>query len=171
LKRTRRRSCRRRGVAGIGEGLDVAREEGVETVATLRAKYPYLFAGRHLGREFPSGWLEILARLYAAIDAALTPEERACVRIEQQKEKWGGLRVYLNVAPPRVDIMSNRGLLASGEAGPPGHAALHVRLAPLVAAAEAASYQTCYCCGAPGRVRPDRSWVLTLCDRHADAYR
>lgn len=138
------------------------------TEAQLRSSYPYLFAGEHGGHYFPTGWLDILGKLYAAIDAALSEEERAEVWILQQKEKWGGLRVYLSVAPPRFDLMTDRGLW-SGELTPPPDASLHSRLAPLVQAAEEESYRTCYACGAPGELRTDRAWKLTLCDRHARA--
>jgi hypothetical protein len=41
------------------------------------------------------------------------------------------------------------------------------RLSPLIHAAEAESYRRCIFCSAAGRLRrKDRSWVLTLCDRH-----
>lgn len=30
---------------------------------------------------------------------------------------------------------------------------------------EKESFTVCECCGAPGEIRPDLSWILTLCDR------
>jgi hypothetical protein len=69
------------------------------TEKDLQLRYPYLFAGRSLGRYFPAGWMEIIKRLYAASDAAIRPEERSLVRVVQQKEKFGTLRVYLVPAP------------------------------------------------------------------------
>jgi hypothetical protein len=88
------------------------------------------------------GWRPILARLHELL-SALDPDYRA----GQVKEKFGGLRVYLNTPMP-----------------PGGQDAID--------AASAESLTVCEECGEPGRRRATRAdspaaWIKTLCDRHA----
>jgi hypothetical protein len=128
----------------------------------LKARYNYLFAGESIGLEFPGGWRGILERLYAAVDGALSTEEKARVSIYQQKEKLGGLRVYLTVLP-RAGGRQSRQRKTS-----PVVAEIRRRLAPLVSAAEEASVKTCIRCGAPGALRYDQPWILPLCDDHRE---
>jgi hypothetical protein len=133
----------------------------------LQARYPYLFAGENIGHKFPAGWRGILERLYATIDAELSPDEKARVWIVQQKEKFGGLRVYLSCAPMRVDLIDTDEVLSGYMPGVEPDD-LHRRLAPLVRSAEAESLRTCIRCGAPGQARSVRGWRLTLCDDHRE---
>lgn len=69
------------------------------------------------------------------------------VQIQQVKEKWGGLRLYYRTPE-----------------GTPGESAHLAYLATEVA--EERCWAACEKCGAPGRVRDDRGWRLTLCDEH-----
>jgi hypothetical protein len=59
----------------------------------------------------------------------------------QVKEKFGGLRFYVNCR--RNEAMRQRIGIAADE-----------------------SFRTCEICGQPGRPRED-SWIKTLCDEHA----
>ncbi|HVS78343.1 MAG TPA: hypothetical protein VHE11_15495 [Steroidobacteraceae bacterium] len=144
----------------------MTRDEHERRVAALKRRYPYLFAGDHLGHDIPPGWLVIIEELCAQIDAALAEAEKPAARFTQIKEKFGGLRAYLSGAPLRVDIIRDRGAPVSGHARAPASSALFARLAPLVRQAEERSFQTCLFCGAPGKLRGDRLWLLTLCDMH-----
>lgn len=63
------------------------------------------------------------------------------VRIFQVKEKFGGLRFYIDEAPLVI------------------HDAIQ--------AAEIESFKTCEICGRPGELRGG-SWLKTTCDAHAD---
>lgn len=138
-------------------------------VKALSRRYPYLFGATPLGISIAPGWLAIVARLCARIDAVLDPAEKSRVRIVQIKEKLGGLRVYWDSrpTPPGTDesdtAVPGRGERAASVAA----RSLYDRLAPPVRAAEKASYAACLFCGAPGRLRHDRPWILTLCDRHS----
>lgn len=60
--------------------------------------------------------------------------------IAQVKEKFGGLRFYVNRSTPALD--------------------------EAIAKAEAQSYTICEECGAPGKLRSG-GWLRTLCDTHA----
>jgi hypothetical protein len=147
----------------------MTRDEYERRTAEIKARYPYLFTDPHIGHSIAPGWLSIVSQLCAQIDGALAESERSRVHFTQIKEKLGGLRAYLNISPLRVDILG--GAESPGISGYVGDTPdLFKRLSPLVHAAEAESYRTCIFCGAAGRLRrEDRSWILTLCDRH-DAF-
>jgi len=146
----------------------MTRDQYEGRIAELKTRYPYLFAGPHIGHHVPPGWLSIFSELCAQIDGALAEAERPRVHFTQIKEKLGGLRAYLNIAPLRVDIHGGaESARISGYIGESERPSLFKRLSPLIHAVEAESYRTCTFCGAAGRLRrEDRSWVLTLCDRH-----
>jgi hypothetical protein len=126
------------------------------TEAELNARYPWLFDGKHIGREFPADG-----------------RREGRVWIEQQKEKLGALRCYLSVAPMRMDLMTDEGLITGDMPATPPPDVYH-RLAPLIQAAEQESLKTCMVCGEPGvrRGREEgRLWILTLCNAHKDYHR
>lgn len=91
--------------------------------------------------EVGEGWHPILERLHERL-AQADPDYRAGT----VKEKFGGLRVYLNTAEtPEIQ--------------------------ELIDVAELAAAETCEFCGAPGRRRgrSDKpwTWIKTCCDAHA----
>lgn len=83
----------------------------------------------------PDGWHEILRNL---IDDLFIIGWNG--RLIQTKEKFGGLRFYIEA----------------------GNDAMYA----IIRNAEKASYQTCEVCGKPGE-RRDGMWIRTLCDEHA----
>lgn len=82
------------------------------------------------------GWSNILMDLHQQL-VEVDPD----YDVGQIKEKFGGLRVYL-------DSGWNQGAEA------------------LIDAATASAAETCEFCGEPGKLRTDRSWHKTLCDGH-----
>ena len=135
-------------------------------VAALKARYAFLFSGKNIGHDILPGWIAIIEELCARIDETLTAAEKPTVHFLQIKDKMGGLRTYLNIAPLRIDIMGNGGRYVSGylrKEEPPG---IFARIGPFISAAEAKSFQTCCFCGAPGKLRDSDFWLLTLCDKH-----
>lgn len=157
----------------------------------LFARHPYMFAGDLVGykkdpREdqlhyaiaIEPGWLDIIERLCADIDAAvpadLKRDDGRGFHIQQIKEKFGTLRFYWDVdvgphEPIHVDL-----LFGSGE-----HASFRSRethevepwraqVRGLITEAERRSAMICFYCGGPGQLRKDRSgWITTCCDDHA----
>jgi hypothetical protein len=105
---------------------------------TLVAQFPGLMHEQmsRYGIACGEGWYQILLNLFTAL-AVLEPRPV----IVQVKEKFGGLRVYLD---------------GGGE-----------EAAALIREAENLASETCEDCGAPGRLRMDRPWIATLCDHHA----
>ena len=147
----------------------MTKDEYDERIAKLKSRYPYLFVGQHIGHDIAPGWLAIIEELCRQIDEALAEAERPSVRFLQIKEKFGGLRAYLNVSPMRIDIFSEGGERLSGHLAKAAVPDISSRLAPLVSEAEEKSFQTCEFCGAAGRLRTDRDWLRTLCDKHASS--
>ena len=81
-----------------------------------------------------SGWLGLVKELIEkAIEAGW--DRQIC----QVKEKFGGLRFYINSAPEEVHN--------------------------LIREAEKKSYEICESCGDPGEPRRG-GWITTLCDKH-----
>lgn len=81
------------------------------------------------------GWLPLLLRTIEQCIAAGW-DRQVC----QVKEKFGGLRFYINSASDEVyDIISQ---------------------------AERESYGLCERCGEPGELRNDIGWYMTLCEHH-----
>lgn len=76
------------------------------------------------------GWSGLINELYDAI-----PED---TKVVQVKEKFGGLRFYVDSA---TEEFNN-----------------------LIDDCEKRSYTICEQCGKEGKIREDRAWILTLCD-------
>jgi hypothetical protein len=106
---------------------------GLELAEKIFADYPELYSKCDDFYVGP-GWLPLIYKLSAEL-AACAPD----VRVMQVKNKFGGLRFYI-------------------EAGSP---ATHV----LIELAETASFGICDQCGEPGEPRGE-SWVATRCERH-----
>lgn len=108
--------------------------------------FPNLYIGKDksireslmpFGFECEDGWFNLIYELSKKI-TELDPEGK--VEASQVKEKFGGLRFYINGAPREIHDLINK--------------------------YEKSSYQTCEICGAKGKLRPDLGWVKTLCDKH-----
>jgi hypothetical protein len=83
------------------------------------------------GFECGDGWFELIKELSEKL-------EPMGVEAVQVKEKWGGLRFYVDGATDEAwDIIEE---------------------------AEQKSETICEACGAPGELRDQRYWVFTLCD-------
>jgi hypothetical protein len=95
------------------------------------------------GFEHDDGWFDILWRLCEDLEPLVAEFELAGgpkFEVLQVKEKFGGLRFYVNCR---------------------GHEAISQRIG--IAADE--SFRTCEVCGQPGTPR-EGGWIKTLCDKH-----
>jgi len=116
--------------------------------------YDLSLAKRSVGR----GWHGIIERLFL-----VKPE---WIKVIQVKEKFGGLRCYLDDGTVRADcinlgsftIPTNQVSLGEDQASQ----LLHFR--KMVREAEAESFKVCESCGSPGTIRRG-DWISTLCDR------
>lgn len=129
-----------------------------EFVSKLHGKYPAMFSGKYGGIDVDQGWWPIIESLCFNIQGHIDnvaktreillkgnpynrpiPEEVPQVVVEQIKEKFGGLRFYINGGDDKIDGM--------------------VRMA------ESWASKTCEVCGKPGKIRAG-GWIKTLCDEH-----
>jgi hypothetical protein len=95
------------------------------------------------GFEHDDGWFDIVWRLCKDLEplVAQLEQEIGCqFEVMQVKEKFGGLRFYVN---HKSDAIRQR-----------------------IEAAIQESLHCCEVCGQPGRLRED-DWIKTLCDEHA----
>jgi hypothetical protein len=96
-----------------------------------------------LGFLHADGWFAILWRLCEDLEPLVAELEQASgspFEVLQVKEKFGGMRVYVNDAN---DAIRQRIETAIQE-----------------------SFHTCEVCGQPGTLR-EGGWIKTLCDEHA----
>jgi hypothetical protein len=87
----------------------------------------------------PKGWAGIITKFYSDLEAFGVYHAVSVV-----KEKFGGLRIYLDYVGADAEITN--------------------KIQDLIDDAEEASYGVCSECSAPGELRDDLSWILTLCD-------
>ncbi len=116
--------------------------------------YDLALAKESVGR----GWHGILERLFAA-----KPE---WIKVIQVKEKFGGLRFYLDDGSVRVDCIGLGSFTVTAEAESlieDDNSRSEV-FRTLVDEAEAESFSICEDCGAPGKPRPG-GWIRTLCEQ------
>jgi hypothetical protein len=95
------------------------------------------------GFEHDDGWFDILWRLCEDLEPLVAQFEQETglhFEVLQVKEKFGGLRFYVNCR--RNEAIRQRIGIAADE-----------------------SFQTCEVCGQPGKLREERS-IKTLCDEH-----
>jgi hypothetical protein len=96
------------------------------------------------GFTHDDGWFDLLWRLCADLEplvAEFEQETGSQFEVLQVKEKFGGLRFYVNCR--RNEAIRQRIGIAADE-----------------------SFRTCEICGQPGTLREKRS-IKTLCDEHA----
>lgn len=110
------------------------------TVDDLLKKHPSLYDGLPY-IECGSGWYQILENLSQEIEAILVKDPSlGPVKVGQIKEKFGGLRYYLD------------------EGGSP-------EIYKAIEKAEKLSEYTCEVCGEPGKSRQG-GWIKVLCNAH-----
>ena len=104
------------------------------------------YTGMTLCFRHDDGWFDILWRLFEDLEllvAELEQQTGCQFEVLQVKEKFGGLRVYVNGV---TDAVRQRIGTAAHE-----------------------SFHTCEVCGLPGKLRED-GLIKTLCDERANAY-
>lgn len=107
-------------------------------VKYLETVYPTLYSGRYGGFAIGDGWFTIIDHLSRLIQAHCEwHKECPPVKIEQIKEKFGGLRFYYSGGD---DVISG-----------------------LVGMAESLAGVTCEDCGFPGTTRQG-GWIHVSCD-------
>lgn len=104
----------------------------LETERSGPAQNPF----HQFGIEVGSGWFRIFYQMLSELDELRKSGEYIALR--QVKEKWGGLRIYIDGPDEADDIVSKYSEM---------------------------SCQICEICGEKGKLRSD-GWMVTLCDLH-----
>ena len=110
-------------------------------ITKLRVDFPFLQKVR-CGVSFGRGWEPLIRKLCEDISEILKGYPEFDFRVEQIKEKFGGLRFY-------------PGALGQDLFDP---------ITDLISAAEQESYKVCEDCGAPGEIR-EGGWIRVLCEK------
>ena len=72
----------------------------------LREKHPKIFEGIHrTNYSFPEKWYHIIDNLCLQIQLYCDTNDCEQIKCEQIKEKFGGLRFYVNYAPDEVQSL------------------------------------------------------------------
>jgi hypothetical protein len=118
----------------------------------LKEKFPKLYKILHIGKneedpfwgiqvwgfECNDGWYDIIYHLSEKIEPLIEKDEDSdSIYVVQVKEKFGGLRFYMNTLTNEID--------------------------KLIHEAMEESFITCEDCGKPGTLRT-KGWNMTLCD-------
>ena len=116
--------------------------------SVLRAKYPRLIPER-FGFEFheDGGWLGLLDDFFAVVDRVLPTD--VPFQLLQVKEKFGGLRIYYHIDGVVPDAVSNE-------------------IRDALVRADARSEHTCEVCGKRGSPHRLGTYILTVCEEHAE---
>ena len=121
----------------------------------IQIRYAYQFR-KPLQRDdmfsIDPGWLHIYADLFAAVDTALSEDEKPYFSWIPLRERLGGMRASFGVDRK-----------ACGEATAEE---IRAKVRPLVEAAEAIALRICHICGHPGELRRV-PYLETLCGAHA----
>ena len=136
----------------------------------LIAAHPAIFRGDEprVWSHLPPGWHEILDRLCVGIEQTLG-DEISRFRVEQIKEKYGGLRFYYSLEGDSRRVIDT--LFPGGRLRMQDHrtGTLAARIDALIDAAEVESERTCRECGEPGKLREStRGWLRVTCEAHSE---
>lgn len=144
----------------------------------LKARFPYMFAGEHIGLSLCRGWFPLFKKLCEDIDTLLGPDKRGFHWV-QLKEKFGSARFYWEMEEHSpsllIELISATQAMTvvkrsrSNDADEAEGASRSVPglIDDLVRQATVATRSLCIVCGQPGKVNQDEPWVLVLCDEHA----
>lgn len=144
------------------------------TLAQLKRRYPYMFAGPDIGISVPRGWMPIFEKLCEDIDFALGTDKRK-FHFTQCKEKFGVARWSWKIeggrGSVRVNVISEKGEVLKSWTSPRENVVpvpIDQQIDDLVQKAIGLTRHACIACGEPGGMhQEDGGWMLTLCERHA----
>lgn len=141
-------------------------------------QFPYMFEYQNnktplypisFGFEHEDGWYNLVGTLIQQISEH-DPEK--IVRISQIKEKFAGLRFYIDYSQPKLLPEKEDNIVEDKDADddnpvmtlrPPIEKTDTKVIDGLIDYAEALSYKTCEKCGSPGFVWHNKGWLCAVC--------
>ncbi len=115
----------------------------MKTKEQIETEFPEMFSDVYCGNDMPPGWGDIVYKLCE--DISIKSDH---VKVAQVKEKFGGLRFYVDMDTDFIPLETAR------------------EISSLIAKAEEESYMTCDLCGRLGTLDTTRGWHRTLCFGH-----
>jgi hypothetical protein len=129
-------------------------------LSILISTFPRLFRDEEpqCASGFPGGWFPIVSNLFEQIDEMLDDELASRFRVAQVKEKFGGLRVYVEMDEPKpksagLILLLDSPLPPQRMRSPEQEAELLRSIRLLISEATERSTRTCQSCGRPGELR------------------
>ena len=120
------------------------KQYAIQDIATLKARFAYMFTGPTISLEFCTGWFPIVVGLCTEIDRVLG-ERRESFHWVQIKEKFGLLHLHFELE---------------------GAPELRVALQELVSQAGRESARCCMVCGEAGNLSRQSPWMVTVGEVH-----
>jgi hypothetical protein len=112
----------------------------------IRARFPRVFQERDLGTFVEPGWWPTIISTCEQLTALLDQHPEVVVHTAQLKEKFGGLRWYVDIKGPAPDEV-------------------YCQIRELLKQANVSTSKICEVCGEPGELRHG-GWSKTLCNEH-----
>ena len=135
----------------------------------LKARFPYMFEGRHAGRTFYRGWTPALGRACEQIDAILPPGKQGFRWVQVTADQGVGLFVYALGRCQKLAVElrgdSRRALVVDTDET--GAIELSMELDSIILDAERVTCRTCMVCGQRGELSFHFGCALTLCTAHS----
>jgi len=127
----------------------------------LDRRFPLQFVDKDIDRSWPDGWNLIVTKVCESVD-----QSKLNASWTQIKEKFGGLRMYYTGAPPRLDIISEGGLITGRirEESDSQAESRNSSIRKIVEEAEQNSLRTCCKCGSAGAQQLVERWLYTICN-------
>ncbi|MEJ8814274.1 hypothetical protein WKW77_24530 [Variovorax ureilyticus] len=138
---------------------------------SLKARFPYMFAGQHAGLTFYRGWTPVLARVSVRIDAILPAGKLGFRWVQIRADQGCGFFVY-TLARRQALVLNLQGntrralaFEAEDLVAPPVAAELDL----LVLDAERVTSTACMVCGHRAELGFHFGCAVTFCERHTPA--
>lgn len=117
----------------------------MKTTEEIERDFPEMFSNVYCGNSMPTGWGDLVYKLCE--DISMKSDH---IKVAQVKEKFGGLRFYIDVAGDE-DVVPYETVK---------------EIYSLISKAESESFKICEVCGEPGSTEGATSWITTKCSKH-----
>jgi hypothetical protein len=135
---------------------------------SLKARFPYMFSGRHAGLIFYRGWTPVISRACERIDSMLPAGKLGFRWVQIRADHGCGFFVYvLSRSALVLDLQGETRRAVAFESDCPVDAPMAAELDRLVLDAERVTGTTCMVCGHRGDLEFHYGCPITLCVSHA----
>ena len=138
---------------------------------SLKARFPYMFAGQHAGLTFYRGWTPVLARVCERIDSILPAGKLGFRWVQIRADQGCGFFVYAFARHQALvlDLQGETRRALAFDMEDLVAAPVVAELDLLVLDAERVTSTACMVCGHRAELGFRFGYAITFCDRHAPA--